>query len=384
MTEEVTSIPKTPRPRSVRPRRVTLLDVAREAGLSRTTVSDVLNRGEAGRLYAEETRRRVQAAVRTLGYAPSSSAQKLARGRSGLIGLVLLRDFSNPYFARLADAVDREVRRRGMRLQTAVRTCDEQDEEHCAREDARLIEQMQADEVEGLLMGPVYERLDLRQHKHLFTGALPTVLFGSAMHHGGEGRSGLDTIGYDAIASRSLAVEHLRELGHTRVGYLCAPPNRVDPTAVDHVAGLRLLAEAGMFAGPQWVMWQPDDGVLDHYAAAAESFAEQWHTTQPSRRPTALICLNDASAMAALGVFHRRGIRVPQDVSLVGNDDLPEAAHLVPALTTISNDVTAEMRLAVGRLTARIEDPSLPAIAQAGEPRLVVRDSTAPPSLLHS
>ncbi len=358
--------------------RVTLKDVARHAGLSRTTVSDVLNRGDAAAgLYADETRRRVEASVSVLGYRVNNTAQKLARGRSGLIGLVLLRDFSNPYFARFADAVGREVRSHGMRLHLAIRSVDaDASEAERAQHDAELIEQMSDDGVEGLLLGPVYEELDLSQHEALVSGLLPTVLFG------GQRRADLDAVTEDGNAGRRLAIEHLAELGHRRIGFLCAPPNRSDPTRVDHVFSLRLLEELGLFAGPQWVAWQPDSGDLDDYAAAAEAFAEAWATANPAERPTAVLTHNDAAAMAALGVFARRGIRVPDDLGVVGYDDLPESAHLVPALTSVNCKVPEQVAAAVSLLLARIAGSSGSPGGSGGSeiartvPHLCVRAST--------
>ena len=371
----------TPRPRSAlaspgrpRGRRVTLMDVARATGLSRTTVSDVLNRGDAAaKLYAPDTRRRIEQAVRDLGYAPAAAAQTLARGRSDVIGLVLLRGLTNPYFARLADAVEREVRRRGMRLQMAVSSDDDTaDPADRARREAELIAQMRADAVEGLLLGPVYEDLDLREHAALIDGRLPTVLLG-----GGAADAPLDVVGDDAPAGWRLAGEHLRELGHRRVGFLCAPPSRVDPTRVDHLPAVRVLREMGLFAGPQWVAWHPDAGDLAGYAETCDAFAEQWLEADPATRPTAVLCLNDRTALAALGTLSRRGIAVPADLSVIGRDDLAEAAHLVPPLTTVANDLPGQARLAVARLLDRIADPAPPTGRTTVAPRLVVRASTA-------
>ncbi len=352
-----------------RRQRVTLLDVAKHAGLSRTTVSEVLSRPESESLYAEATRQRVLSAANELGYAPHGIAQKLARGRSGILGLILLRDFSNPYFARLADVVDREVRKRNMRLQIAVRDCDaEADEATCFRHDAELVRQMQSDAVEGLLLGPVYEQLDLSQHEPLASGKLPTVLFGGSV-------AGFDGVGDGEEAGRSLAIDHLIELGHRRIGFLCAPPNRIEPTRDDHLVPLRLLREKGVLAGAQWIGWQPDTGRLDDFAEAAEAYAEQWLAAPEHARPTAVLCLNDAAAMTALGALARRGVSVPDDLSVLGYDNNPEAPHLVPPLTTVDNDLPGQVSQAVSCLLDRIANPGQPPEYRTVEPRLVVRAS---------
>ncbi len=338
--------------------------------MSRTTVSDVLNRGDAAELYADETRQRVADAVRVLGYAPSTTAQKLARGRSGLIGLVLLRDFSNPYFARFADSVDREVRRRGMRLQLSVRDCAGVDDEECSRRDAQLIRQMQADAVEGLLVGPIYEELDLHQHNALTRGQMPVVLFSSP-------RDDYDTVGKREDAARLIAIDHLREHGHRKVGFLCAPPSRVDPTSPDQFEPLRVLNSSGIFAGPQWVAWQGDTGRLDDYAEAISSFTDNWLAADEADRPTAVMTLNDSAAMVALGHFASRGIRVPQDLSVIGHDNLPEAAHLVPPLTTVDGDTDGQVRAAVELLSQRVAGSRDPVTDVQLVPQLKLRGSVA-------
>ena len=99
-------------------RRVTLEQVAIAAGVGRTTVSDILNRN-AGDKYQDETRKRVEEAVRKLGYTASRAAQQLARGRSGVIGLILTRDLSNPVFASRVEVVEKEIKRMGYRMQLA-------------------------------------------------------------------------------------------------------------------------------------------------------------------------------------------------------------------------------------------------------------------------
>jgi LacI family transcriptional regulator len=355
-------------------RRVTLLDVARHAQVSRTTVSDVLNRGDAAGLYADATRQKVMEAVAALGYTPHAGAQQLARGRSNLIGLILLRDFANPYFARLADAVDQEVRARGMRLQLAVRSSQEHEalDNHAA--EAQLISQMQTDAVEGVIIGPVYEDTDLKLHPALMSGRLPTILFG------GETDAALDSVGEDSDTAWQLAINHLADLGHRRIGFLCAPPSRTDPTQTDHYHALRHLTNRGVFAGPQWVAWHPDDGNLDGYAEAADAFAEQWRAADSADRPTAVACLNDAVALVALGTFAERGIRVPHDLSVVGYDNLPESRHLVPRLTTVDNDVPGQIRVAVKRLLTRIKQPRLDPERVTVGPRLIERRSTLRPT----
>lgn len=341
--------------------RVTLEHVALQAGLGRTTVSDILNRGGAGK-YSEETRSRVRMAVKQLGYAPSRAAQQLARGKSGLIGLMLLRDFSNPYWARVADAVEKELRQRDYRLQLAITDNDPASEK-------RHIMDMQSDGVEALLVGPVYEHQDFAQHESFFQGRLPIVLFGHALG------SQFDEVHLDTDGGLTSAIDHLMEHGHQKIGFLCAPPSRFRdaPTNEDY-PGYRLFRDRGMY-DPQWFTWQTDTGRFEDFFAACAGFADRWLAAAPARRPTAVMCHNDQVAMTALSAFASRGIRVPDDLSMIGFDNLPESAYLVPPLTTVDNRIDKQMNAAVELIVARTAAPKAPPTHHAVKPELIVRDS---------
>lgn len=343
--------------------RVTLEQVAAAVGLGRTTVSDILHR-ENGEKYASVTRARVAAAVADLGYVPVRAAQQMARGKSGAVGLLLTRDFSNPYFARVADRVERELRGRGYRLQIAVTDGD-------ADTELLRIRQFHADAIEGLIVGPVYEALDLEQHRQIFRGRLPTVLFGTRL--GSE----FDEVATDDEAGRRLAVNHLVGVGHRRIGLLCVPASRVAPSDRTSAAMIRALASRATVL-PEWVAWHADTGSFADYHAVAADFAARWKAAPAAERPTAVICHNDQSALATLAAFAEAGVAVPADVSVVGHDNLPESRYLVPPLTTVDNHVERQMRAAVDGLLWRIEHPDAPLRVTVIDPELVERGSARP------
>ncbi|NJL30663.1 MAG: LacI family transcriptional regulator, partial [Phycisphaerales bacterium] len=194
---------------------MTLEQVAVATGLGRTTVSDILNRN-VGDKYSRATREQVLKAVRHLGYTPSRAAQVMARGRSGLVGLLLTRDFSNPFWARVANHVEQELRARQFRMQLAITQGRPEDER-------QLVDQLYGDQIEGLIMGPVYETLDLEEHHNVLRGRLPVVLFG------GICGNDFDNVALDHEAGKRIALEYLLARGHKRIGYLCAPPSRLRP-----------------------------------------------------------------------------------------------------------------------------------------------------------
>ncbi len=350
--------------RAARSRRVTLAHVASASGLARTTVSDILNR-DAGERYGEATRQRVHDAVARLGYAPNRAAQIMAQGRTGMIGLMLTQGFSNPFWTRLAGTVQRELRQRDYRMQLAL--VDGGDPE----EELRLVRQLHSDQVEGLIVGPVYESLDLDIHRNVFRGRLPIVTFGSAI--GCE----FDSVGLDHAAGVRLALEHLLALGHRRIGCLAVAPSRLAPDKpnLDNEA-VKVFAGLDIFDS-RWFFWQADTGRFEEVAALVAAFTDRWLAADVADRPTAMLCHNDQAAMTALSVLSQRGLRVPVDLSLVGYDNLPESAYLVPPLTTVENHADRQIAAAVELLSSRLANPQRKAQTRLIAPELITRATTA-------
>lgn len=345
---------------STKPARVTLEDVASLAGLGRTTVSDILNR-DGGDRYSAETRDRVLQAVQRLGYAPSRAAQQLARGRSGLIGLLLTRDFSNPYWARVANLIESEFRRRKFRLQLAVADGDR---------DAELdhLRRLHGDGVEGLIIGPVYEEKDVQRHAPYLHGQIPAVILG-----GRVGRP--DVVAEDGYAGGILSTDHLLAMGHRRIAALAVPDADLENADRTRFSALRdRLRERRLYDGA-WVVQQADTGRFADSFATAQEFAQRWLATPSNERPTAVVCHNDQVAMATLSAFAQQGIRVPDDLSVVGYDNLPESPYLVPPLTTVDNHIDRQVAEAVELLVSRINRRRRGQEERLIQPTLVERGS---------
>ncbi len=342
------------------PPRVTLESVAKATGLGRTTVSDILNRGASAN-YSLKTRERVAQAVRELGYAPSRAAQTMARGRSGMIGFMLTRTFSNPFWARLADATENELRRRGLRMQLAVADGNPETER---QQIANLI----GDQVEGLIVAPVYEQKDIEQHKPLFEGRVPLVVLGGPFDF-------CDGVDQDDSIGGTMLVDHLLEMGHRRIGYLCSPDADLEQAKGSRFAALRdRLRREGLYE-PGWIVRQTDTGRFQDSYQSALAFGKRWLQTPAHERPTAMMCHNDQTAMTAIAALAPLGIRLPDDLSLTGYDNLPESAYLVPGLTTVDCNVSQQMSSAIDLLCDRIAHPDKPRVSRPIEPRLVVRRS---------
>ncbi|MEM6334144.1 MAG: LacI family DNA-binding transcriptional regulator [Planctomycetota bacterium] len=347
-----------------RPRRVTLSMVAKEVGVGVTTVSDILNRGIASR-YSPDMQRRVQEAVDRLGYTPHRGAQMMKRSRSGVVGLLLTRDFSNPFWARFADETEKALRSRGYLLHLGV--CDGDPDTEAAHMQRLLSEQ-----IEGLIIGPIYEDKDLDTHRNIMRGQVPTVVYGGDV---GE----TDVVAADNAANGRLMGEHLLGLGHTRIAALFDPSSDEVAFERNTFGGLSAaLINAGHRLSPEWLVRQPDTGKSQDAYETAGRFAARWKATPPDERPTAVACHNDQFAIAALCAFAEAGIRVPYDLSLVGHDNLPESRFAIPPLTTIDIDAPGLIAATVDLLAQRIANPKHPrqSVSQAG--RLVVRRSAFP------
>lgn len=307
--------------------RATLKDVAKAAGVSTATVSHVVN---ATKPVSEETRVRVETAIAALGYRPSQSARALRTGRHRVLGL-LLPDLANPFFPALAQAVAEMARELGYGLMLSESGSNRDSENQALAS----IQQR----VDGIVWVPQTRRPDNKPHR-------PAVIIDRI----GPGLMNFDCVSSDHRAGGSLLAQKIRELGHRRIGLLAGP--------ADSVSGRQrresLCAELGEMR-PEWIVEVPYSSELP--AAAV--------TRLLNTDVTLVVAANDAVAIGALRVLKANGRRVPEDVSLIGFDDIPWATLVDPPLSTVSQPVREIGRRAVELLHRRLG-------AYAGEPTHVV------------
>jgi LacI family transcriptional regulator len=184
----------------------------------------------------------------------------------------------------------------------------------------------------------------------------------------------VDVLEADHLGGGRLATAHLLDLGHRRLACLAGPAGHRHAQA--RLQGFREALRGAGLANPLVAY-----GDFDYASGAA--IAARWCALPQEQRPTGIVCGNDAMAIGALGAIAGAGLRVPQDVSVTGYDDLPQTPYTVPPLTTVAQPVGDLATAAVERLLARIERPQeAPPPAHTVFPvRLVVRASTAPPQL---
>ena len=347
-------------------RSATIREVAARAGVSTATVSRAL-RGQAR--VDPETRRRVEDAARALRYRPSSVARSLKLRHTSTLGLIVT-DIENPFFPQIIRAVEDAARARGY----AVVLADGRREPD--REIASL-ETLAERQVDGLLIAS--SALTERHHAWIIERPSPVVIINSDSRI-----PAVPAILSDNEAGGRLVAEHLLGLGHQRMTYVAAPSSR-NVAMDERLRGVRSALLAHGIPREALDVVDGDGGVEAGEQAATQALL---------RRPdtTALICYNDMTAVGALRALRSLGRRVPEDVSVVGFDDIELAPYLVPALTTVRQDIAEMADWAVDTLLRLIADgdPAGAAPGPAGPARsparlvrripvrLVVRDSTGP------
>ena len=331
---------------------ITLDDVAREAGVSTSTVSRYLS----GTIPVSEARRTViQTAIDKLGYRINTAARALASGRSGTIG-VLTQDIASPYYGQVLRGIEQGLAGTGYAPLIVSGELELKDERAC-------IDMLIARQVEGLIaMSHFLNAKELRDvAKRVPLVAVGNPVRGARAH----------PIVLDNENGAKLAMRHLIELGHRRIAHIAGPTSHAHSAA--RLAGYKAaLEEAGIPFDPDLVL--PGDF---HEEAGSEGIRILIERGTPF---TAVFATNDQTAMGARLALYRLGLRVPEDVSLVGFDDLPGTALLTPPLTTVRQPGSEMGRQAAHAVVALIrgERPRTVKLEQT----LVVRESTAQPAAI--
>lgn len=332
----------------------TMQDVARLAGVSVKTVSNVVN----GYPYLRPaTRASVEAAIAKLGYQVNVAARNLRQGRTGMIGLAV-PELSQPYFAELADLVIQEGEERGVTVlieQTGAQRDRELEVLHGRRR--RM--------TDGLIFSPLALGEEDRAE---FSVGYPLVLLGERIFHGPN-----DHVTMANVEAAYAATRHLIDLGRRRIAVIGAHPGETVGSAALRVEGYeRALVEAGLALDPALVgpmyAW--------HRATGAEAMERLLASGTPI---DAVFALNDAMALGALRALSARGVRVPEEVAVIGFDDVDDASYSSPSLSTVAPGRQQIARTAVELLTARIADPAAdrPFVEIVADFEIVARESTA-------
>jgi LacI family transcriptional regulator len=351
-----TGPPRTGGPRHLayarRVERPTLKDVARAAGVHPGTASRALNPLLRGRISAATTAR-VEIAARDLGYVVDPAGRSLRSRRSGIVG-VLVPDLTNPFYPPVLRGIEDELRTHG--LEGLIASTDND-----VRREAELIEVLKARRCDGYVLTTAVRRDPAVEA--LVAGPTPVVLVNRL--------AGVETpsvVSDDAAGIRQ-AVRHLRELGHTAIAHVTGPP-RFSVTLGRESAYRAALRAEGLPRRRELVV-----RAADYTAAAGEVACARLLAAQPE--VTAVLAGNDMIAIGCYAALERAGLRCPDDVSVVGVNDMPLAGWLRPPLTTVAVPQHELGTQAARLLVAHLWQPGSDVRRVDLPTHLVVRASTA-------
>lgn len=331
----------------------TIKDVAARAGVSIATVSRAFADPS---VVSADLRERVADAARALKYRPSRIARNLRAGTSQTIGVVI-PDLQNPFFTGVVRGLENVLLAAGYSLLLANSDEDPTRERH-------MLDTLRAEGVAGLIFVPI--NAGKSSYRHLLESQLPIVAVDRLPVD-----LRVDLVTVDNAAAACVAVQHLLERGHRRVGLLGGPSKH--STAVQRERGyLTALQLAGVPVRSELIIrgdFREQGGYdgMNVLLAAAQA-------------PTAVFAANNLMTLGALRALHESGRDIPEDVALIGFDDMPWATSLNPPLTAVAQPDTEIGRTAAELLLGRIADPSRPVRHVVLEASLVVRASCGPPS----
>lgn len=340
-------------------KRVTQQDVADRAGVSRVTVSYVLNGASSSTVpISVETQDRVIRAAQELGYQPDVSAQTLRSGKSMTIG-VLMPDMHNPHFWQLMEGISNVLRAEGYALLLYHSALIHSEEETALKELAKR-------RIDGALVMTASAALDRGTSENFSLVNKPIVQLVTE-----PSESPFDQVIGNYHKGMILLMDHLFELGHKRTAFVLGVADKElgrDRLTAYHES----LERAGIPRNEADVlMCEPTQPGAYETAKTA--------LTRPDR-PTAIIAVNDLLALAVVKAAHDLGLSVPEDLSVAGFDDIPMCRYVSPRLTTVHRDTEANGEEAARMLLRRIREPELPRRQQEyASQRLIIGETTGPP-----
>jgi len=337
--------------------KATVYDVAKEAGTSVATVSRVF--GNTGYPVSQEMRARVMSAAQQLEYAPADRGQPVAADGTE-IGIIV-PNVSNPYFWQIVMGVEHEMVKRG----GSIFLCNSS---RNPAAELRYLKSLMKKGIHGILLASV--ATDREEIADLQRQGLRMVILDQS-----AGDVECSKVGFNYLKGGTMAVEHLIEMGHRRIAFVSAPLLRESRNQT--LSGYKLgLMNAMLPLRPEYVLIMDseenaDDGDYEYNIGRAS--VEQLLSLTP--RPTAVFCLNDMIALGVIATLEDKGLRVPEDMSVVGFDNIQAAGMCRPALTTISQPAYEIGRIAYKILMDTLSGASPNRVELILEPELIVRNS---------
>lgn len=335
-------------------KRVTIKDVAQTAGVSVTTVSNVLNdRTEA---MTETTLQRIQEAIRSLNYRPSRVARSLVTNQTATIGLIIA-EIETPLFLQALNFIEPIARSAGY----SVLLCSARNLE----DEQQAVNLLLEKQVDGIIFLSTSIYIDDEYLTRLPPTAPPLVIINRTITH----QPGFDQIQWDNRNGIIAAVTYLVQCGHRRIALLRGPASRRCST--ERLEGYRRALQ-------QHSLEYLEDYIrLANFEAPQETWAQAAaELLAVSPRPSAILASNDIVAAVVLRTIQRAGLRVPQDVAVIGYDNQPFCTFLNPALTTVGVPIVEAGQLATEMLLTRLAEPHRPLERVVLPCSLIVRESS--------
>jgi LacI family transcriptional regulator len=330
----------------------TIKDVASQAGLSAATVSRYLNKSLE---LPDDTAQRIESAVAELGYRPNAMARRLSRGRSEMLGFATT-DIAYPVFAAIASAAEAEAEARGYGLAVYFTR-------NKLEKELGLINKIEDQHVDGLILRT--NHVDDGRLRKAISKVGRVVLID-------EDIEGVDAprIFADSVRGTSLATAHLLEQGHTQIAFIGGQRELL--SSQERFDGFRkTMAERGYSPADTYIKFGSY-----HEPYGMQAFEELWRLPSP---PTGIVVAADLLALGVMKAANQRGVSIPDQLSIVGFDDLDMASLLAPPLTTVRQSPEEFGRRAVAALVNLIEGGEMPATPDRVGVELIVRGSVAAP-----
>jgi LacI family transcriptional regulator len=334
-------------------KRPTQTDVAKAAGVSRATVSYVINDPTGQIQITAETRKKVARAIARLGYQPDSRAQSLRSGDSRTIGL-LIPDIHNPHYWQVVEGVEEQAYEKNYDVLLVVSSLDQRREERCLQALSRRT-------ISGLAVMRTFS-FKPETVEQLRASGRPVVEIGSL-----DPTDGFDNIQADYRSGMRELLDHLLLLGHERFAFI----NGVtEPSLGQDRLGVyrQNLKERGIPEKQALVVSCGD--------STEEGYQAMRRLLQHKIRPTAVIAINDFLALGVMRAIFDANLKIPDDISVAGFDDLPMSRYLKPRLTTVGRDTKALGKLAATTLIRRLEGQVHPPQALSIPTHIMLREST--------
>jgi LacI family transcriptional regulator len=343
---------------------VTIRDVAKESGFSSTTVSIVLNNAPLARYIPQKTKKKIERAAQKLGYRPNQFARSLRSKRSHTVG-VMVFDMTDPYCTLVLRGIENTLYQASyLPILTDVHNERGRFE--------RYLEMLLDRRIEGLIVLANWLFLDINLLGDLEKSSIPTAMIGCELK-----TDSISSVIVDNEVGGYVALEHLLSLGHRKIAFIRGPKALTDSSP--RWRGIRNCARAsGLELDPRLVMEMPESRDPLSSFEAGQKLTED--LIKQKRPFTAVLAFDDMSALGTIRALSRAGVRVPEQCSVIGFDDVVPSALCTPSLTTVRQPMEAMGASAVGivvdGINAVLEKREISASHRKVTPELVVREST--------